>query len=200
MVMDKGTAFSHREVQQELYDIVVDLDGTLIKTDMLVEGLCQLVGQSVLQALRILVSHFRNPERLKKEVFERVCIDPVTLPYNKTLLDWLHGEAAKGRQIHLASASPLSVVHPIAEHLGIFTGVLGSTAEVNLKGSAKLAAIRQALGLRNFFYVGDSTADLPIWAEAAGAGTVNAGYAVKRQLQGRPVQRFDFAQNTPNQL
>ncbi|QBJ22972.1 UbiA family prenyltransferase [Haematobacter massiliensis] len=198
--MEKSTVLAHGEAQSELYDIVVDLDGTLIKTDMLVEGLCQLLGHSVPQALGILVSRFRNPERLKEAVFDRVCIDPATLPYNETLLDWLHGEAAKGRHIHLASASPLSVVQPIAEHLGMFTGVLGSTAEVNLKGAAKLAAIRQALGLRDFVYVGDSTADLPIWAEAAGVGTVNAGSAVQRQLAGRPVQQFDFAQNTPRQL
>ncbi|WP_168219881.1 UbiA family prenyltransferase [Pseudotabrizicola formosa] len=190
----------HDENQSDLSDIVVDLDGTLIKTDMLVEGLCQLAGQSVLQALGTLLAQYRHPEQLKETVFEKVRIDPATLPYNKTLLDWLHGEAVKGRKIYLASASPLSVVRPIAEHLGLFAGVLGSTAEVNLKGAAKLAAIRHELGSRDFVYVGDSAADLPIWAGATEVGTVNARSGVQRHLAGRPVQRFDFSQNAPRHL
>lgn len=191
--------------------IVVDLDGTLIRTDLLVEGLCQLAGRSLPTAARLLWAHWRRPERLKAEVFRLVDIDVATLPYNEPLLDWLRGEAREGRDLYLASASPRFMVERIAAHLGIFAGAMGSDEARNLKAAAKLSAIREEVGPGPFAYVGDSAADLAIWAEASQVVTVNAGAAASRGLARLAASRdaasphqaglaFDYPGADPRQL
>lgn len=180
--------------------LVVDLDGTLIKTDLLIEALARMAGHDLPRSLALVWHNFSRPQVVKAGAFAEVTIDPATLPYNTALVDWLRGQAAGGARVYLASASPQGVVSAVAGHLGFFTAALGSTAEVNLKGAAKLAAIRGLIGAAPFTYIGDSAADLPIWAESAAIGTVNLAPRLARRLEGRPIRSFDFAQSRGQDL
>lgn len=180
--------------------IVVDLDGTLIRSDLLVEGLCQIAGQSLPRALALLLRGLPHRDRLKAQVAARVAIDPATLPYNRALLDWLRLRAGQGAELCLASGAAEDQVAAVAAHLGCFTSVLGSGPGRNLKGAAKLQALRARFGARPFTYIGDSAADLALWEAAARIGTVNLSPSVERRLPRPAALRFDVAQGRASDL
>ncbi len=114
------------------------------------------------------------------------------LPYRQDLLDYLKEEKAKGRQIVLATASHQSIAQGVASHLGFFDEVLASGPKHNLKGQAKLEAIRHLVG-EDFVYAGDSRADLPIWKSAQAAVLVGAAADVADEVRRSvPVEREFF--------
>ena len=69
--------------------LVVDLDGTLIHTDMLHESALKLFRDRPLDTLRIPLWLSRGKAVLKEQLASRTHVDPKTLPYNTTLLSWL---------------------------------------------------------------------------------------------------------------
>jgi 4-hydroxybenzoate polyprenyltransferase len=64
--------------------------------------------------------------------------------------------------------------------LGIFDRVIASDATRNLKGDWKAAALVAEFGERGFDYVGDSTADLPVWSASRRALVVGSPTLVDR--------------------
>ena len=151
--------------------VVVDLDGTLILSDSLVESLLTVARKRPLVVPGLLVDLVRGRSEFKAKVADIAWPDPRTLPYNAALLDRLRAWKSDGAILVLATAANERIANEVAAHLGIFDAVLASTSDLNLKGSAKLFAIRQYLRENNlgdsFVYAGDSSADLPIWSEAA---------------------------------
>jgi hypothetical protein len=146
--------------------LCVDLDGTLISGDMLMETAVHLLRHRPIDLLRApfwLASGGRAG--LKKQVAERGGVDPRSLPYRASVVQFLRAQRTNGRTIFLSTAADASVARPIAEHLGLFDRVLCSDGVVNLKGEKKLAAIRP-LCPDGFDYIGDSRADLPLWQAA----------------------------------
>jgi len=148
--------------------VVVDLDGTLTPTDTLVESLIQLVKKSPLNLLRLPLWLLKGRAGLKDAVARHTGISVDNLPYCEPLLGYLRDEKHKGRQIILATAAHKSIARDISAHLGLFDEVLATEAGHNLKGKAKLEAIRERLG-NEFVYAGDSQADLPVWKAAKAA-------------------------------
>src|SRR5258708_4624588 len=69
--------------------LVVDLDGTLIRTDLLWESLARLLRRNPFFIFQILFWWTRGRACLKKKLAARVKIDPTTLPYNEKFLGWL---------------------------------------------------------------------------------------------------------------
>lgn len=146
--------------------ICVDLDGTLVKSDMLFEGLCALLKRAPHQLLLAPFWLLQGRAALKKQIAGRVALNIGALPFNAAVLDWLKQERAAGHQIILATASDQGIATAIAEHLGIFEGVLGSDGAVNLKSEAKLAEISKRFG-KAFTYAGNSSADDVVWQSAS---------------------------------
>jgi 4-hydroxybenzoate polyprenyltransferase/phosphoserine phosphatase len=172
-----------------LLPLCVDLDGTLVRTDTLMEGLIALLsGMHAFTILgAILGSLLGRPERLKARVAELAPVDPALLPYNQTVLDYIGGERAKGRRIVLATAANEAVANRVATHLGLFDEVIASTATRNLKGNSKAEALVARFGEAGFTYAGDARADLPVWRRAASAVLVNVPRGVAAKAQG-PVE------------
>lgn len=155
-------------------DLYVDVDGTLLRTDLLLEAAwryCKFAPWRVTLLLRLA---FKGPAVLKSFLARYVRIDVACLPYEPGLLDHLRQRKAQGGQIYLITASHWTYARAIAKHLGLFDGAYGSSNRLNLKGPAKLAAIRRLSAGNRFAYAGDSAADRPIWAEANKAILVNA--------------------------
>ena len=69
--------------------LVVDLDGTLIRTDMLVECANQFLLHHPFQLFKLLWWLFRGKTVFKAKLAKKVTIDVSVLPYNRELLDWL---------------------------------------------------------------------------------------------------------------
>jgi 4-hydroxybenzoate polyprenyltransferase len=109
---------------------------------------------------------------------KNLSFNAATLPYTQEVLDYVQAEKENGRRIILATAADELVADQVAAHLGLFDGIIASTPGNNLKGQAKLDAIRDDAG-GEFEYLGNDTPDLPIWKDAARVGIVNAPSRVK---------------------
>lgn len=168
--------------------LFVDLDGTLLATDLLWESVLELIRNRPTAALRLPFWLLRGRAYLKRRVAEQVELAVATLPYRAEVVSQLRAEHEAGRAIVLATAAEQTLAEAVADHLGFFSGVIASDGVRNLKGAAKLAAIREWAGPGvPFEYIGDSTADLPIWAEAERAIAVNPGRSLLEQARRRGI-------------
>ena len=161
--------------------LVVDLDGTLIRTDMMWESLSRLLRRNPLAIFQILFWWTRGRALLKQMLAARVTVDPTTLPYNEKFLAWLRTEKSSGRKIILATASDIKMAQPIADHVGLFDEVLASDGKTNLRSENKLRALTEKFGARGFDYAGNSTADFAVWRGSRQAVVVNASRRVLRE-------------------
>src|SRR6266480_641226 len=153
--------------------LIVDLDGTLIRTDLLLETAMGFLKRSPLSLPLLAVWLARGKANLKEQIAERVDIDVDTLPYNEEFLSFLRAEHAAGRKIWLATASHRKFAEQIAAHLGIFERVLATDKGRNLSGKAKLDALVSELGPKGFDYAGNALVDLRIWPQARSAVIVH---------------------------
>jgi apolipoprotein N-acyltransferase len=160
--------------------LVVDLDGTLIRTDLMWESLARCLRRNPFSIFQILCWWAGGRARLKQRLAARVQIDPTGLPYHERFLAWLRQEKISGRTLVLATASDLRMAQPVAEHLGLFTEVLASDGQTNLRQENKRLALVRKYGERGFDYAGNSPDDLVVWRSARQAIVVNAPARLQR--------------------
>jgi 4-hydroxybenzoate polyprenyltransferase/phosphoserine phosphatase len=141
--------------------LCVDLDGTLVKSDTLVDSTLALARYHPKLLLRIPGWLLEGKAALKRHITSAVSLDVAHLPYNRELLQFLEQQHATGRPIYLTTAADSALAERVAEHLGLFDGVLASDGQLNLAGPNKLEAFRQAFG-DNFCYIGNALPDLPL--------------------------------------
>jgi 4-hydroxybenzoate polyprenyltransferase/phosphoserine phosphatase len=141
--------------------LCVDLDGTLIKTDLLAESYLALLSSSWASALLVPFWLLRGRAHLKEQIAKRVDVDASLLPYHGPFLDYLRAEHRKGRRLILATASHAKFAHVVAEHLGIFDDVMATENKTNLAGKVKSRRLQETFG-GGFDYAGNSRADLRI--------------------------------------
>jgi len=161
--------------------LYVDLDGTLIRTDLLYEAVMCLAKQAPWLCLLLPFWLLRGKAYMKQRIAERVMPVIELLPYNQVLLDYLKQERDKGRRIYLATASHKRYAEAVAEHLGLFDGVLSTEGTRNLSGRRKLAAILKREGEQGFVYAGNGRIDTAVWRHAAAAVVVDAPASVARE-------------------
>jgi apolipoprotein N-acyltransferase len=161
--------------------LVVDLDGTLIKTDLLWESLAQLLRRNPLMLFAVLFWWMRGRAFLKKQLARRVAIDPATLPYHEPFLAFLREQKSAGRKLILATASDRDMALPVAAHVGLFDEVLGSDGKTNLRSANKLKVLTEKFGERGFDYAGNSAPDLAVWRGAREAIVVNASASILKR-------------------
>jgi 4-hydroxybenzoate polyprenyltransferase/phosphoserine phosphatase len=154
--------------------LFVDLDESLIKTDIFREQFIRSLAIAPWKTIRILFREKFQPERVKAAVAEIISTDPSTLPYNQEVLTLIHQAKKEKRKVVLATATYEKVAHSIAKHLGIFDAVLATTPTFNCKGRKKLKVMKEYAGGQPFDYVGDSRADYPIFAECRTAYIVGS--------------------------
>lgn len=165
--------------------LCVDLDGTLIASDLLWESFLVLLKQQPWCLLFIPFWLLRGRAALKQEIARRVVLDPAALPYREDVLALLRAAHDEGRELILATAADRSLAESVAKHLGIFSSVLASDGRTNLRGTAKLAAIQPFSSGRGFDYVGDSAADLTVFEAASESILVWPSAAVRRAAESR---------------
>ena len=116
----------------------MDLDGTLIKTDLLWESLARLLRRNPFWLFPVLFWWTRGRAFLKQQLARRVAIDPATLPYNESFLAFLREQKSAGRKLVLVTASDRDMALPVASYVGLFDEVLASDGRTNLRGKNKL--------------------------------------------------------------
>lgn len=159
-------------ISDEDVPLCVDLDGTLVRTDTLVELLAGLRpgGVEIFDIARSLAT---GRAAFKSRIASFATFDPGTLPYVEPLVDFVRAEKARGRRIVLATAADAKVAEAVAAHLGLFDEVIASDGTRNLKGPAKARALVERFGDRGFAYAGNEAADLAVWDSARTAVLVN---------------------------
>ena len=149
--------------------LVVDLDGTLARTDLLHETFAAAFFRNPLLTLIVVLRGLlKGRAGLKAALCGLAEVEVETLPLRSPLLAYLQEQKRLGREIHLATASDQSVASAVAAHVGLFDRVYASDGQRNLKGRAK-AALLAAEFPGGFSYAGDCRADLAVWRVAASA-------------------------------
>jgi 4-hydroxybenzoate polyprenyltransferase/phosphoserine phosphatase len=162
--------------------LVVDLDGTLVASDLLIETAFAELGRRPQSLVDIVQALSQGKAALKHRLAAPADFDPSVLPYDPAVLDLIREARAAGRPVFLASASNGRLVGRVADHLGLFTGWFASDETTNLAGAAKARLLVGAFGERGFDYVGNDAADLPVWNVAAKAIAIRAPAGVVRRL------------------
>lgn len=154
--------------------LIVDLDGTLVKTDMLHESVFKIAGDDPLAFFLIPYWWLQGKAVLKSNLAQRFHFDPSTLPYNQPLLEWLKQQHSTGRKLILCTATDHKIAKGIFEYLGIFDELLASDGATNLSGKNKAAMLEERFGSAGFDYAGNSKVDLWVWKNARRALVVNS--------------------------
>ena len=188
------TAAQPESIVQSVRPLCVDLDGTLVKSDTLIDSLLVLLRTRPLQVLKLPFLVLKGKAAFKAFVTSSVTLDVVHLPYNRMLLDYLQTERASGRELYLATGADERLARRVADHLGIFTAVLGSDGATNLTGNKKLDSLKARLNSGAFDYVGNDTPDLPLLAQAIEPMVANPSLGLRMGLKTNgihPVQSFN---------
>ncbi|MFB9150834.1 UbiA family prenyltransferase [Roseovarius ramblicola] len=163
--------------------LVVDLDGTLLRSDMLLESFWSAVGRDWRSVFLSVAALTRGRAALKHHLAMASAVDAATLPYDPEVVAFVETWRRSGGRTALVTASDRVLAEAIATHLGIFDEVHGSDGHRNLKGERKGRFLEERFGSGGFAYMGDSTADLPVWARAGRAITVNATAALRHDTE-----------------
>lgn len=168
--------------------LCVDLDGTLVKSDTLLDSVLVLGRRKPSQVWRLPFWLMRGRAALKAHLASTVSLDVAHLPYNRDLLAFLEQEHAAGRKLYLATGADQTLARRIAAHLGIFEDVLASDGGTNLTGNHKLDGVRRRFGSQGFDYIGNATPDLPLLAAALEPMLANASPAMHAMVRSRHIR------------
>lgn len=172
--------------------IVVDLDGTIVNSDMLVENVFLFLRLYPLRVFLLLFWLLEGKANFKRRIADAVLPSVDELPYNRPLLVWLRQQRMDGFSLVLATASDRRIAQAVADHLGIFDEVMGTDGH-NLSSHRKRAALVDRFGEKGYAYVGNSSADLPVWrsAEAIYVANPERGVLAAARQLGDVRQVFD---------
>ncbi|MEM6726876.1 MAG: UbiA family prenyltransferase, partial [Pseudomonadota bacterium] len=168
--------------------VLLDVDGTLLRTDLLWEAIWAGLGSAPLATIAALFKNIGNIAALKAEIAAIVTLRYDLMPVREEVLQLALDAEADGRAVGLASASEKRWVEGIAEASGLSGPIHASEGGTNLKGPAKARALEAAYGKGGYIYAGDAPADRPVWESAQAAIVVgNRPAARKLEAQGTPV-------------
>lgn len=146
--------------------LCVDLDGTLVKTDTLLENTLAAIKNNPAIVFLLPLWLTRGRAYLKQRLARAAALEPRWLPYNEEVLAFLTKEHARGRALVLATGADARVAQAVAEHVGLFEEVIASCGERNLTSSTKARALVERFGEKQFDYLGNSAADVAVWRRA----------------------------------
>jgi 4-hydroxybenzoate polyprenyltransferase/phosphoserine phosphatase len=184
-----------RESKAAVRVLCVDLDGSLIASDLLHESFLGLMRTRPLDALQIPIWLLRGRAYLKRQLAERAAPDVRALPYHDDVVAYLRSQRDEGRRLVLATAADERLARGVAEHLGLFDNVIASDGKSNLKGQAKLRAIEAQYGRGGFDYIGNAWEDLPIWESAGAAVIVRPSQQLLAKVRSRRPNALVFARS-----
>jgi len=165
-------------------NLVVDLDGSLIKTDLLLETFIKAIYSKPWLVFLIPFWLIKGKTVLKKQLAQATQIDATSLPYNQPLVKYLEEQHAEGRCIILCTGSWHSLAQQVAAHFPFITHVYGSDEKTNLTGTQKATFLTKKYGENNFSYVGNEDKDLKIWKHSDSAIVVSNNTSLKVKTEG----------------
>jgi len=156
--------------------LVVDLDRTLVRGDMLHEALVAFLARRPWRLPSVLGWLMLGKAEFKRRLADELIIKSVELPVNESVIELIRNAREEGRRVVLVSAAEQRQVNVVAQHLGLFDDAYGTgiLEGINLGGHDKARFLIERFGNKGFDYIGDSWTDLPVWAVARRAITIRA--------------------------
>jgi 4-hydroxybenzoate polyprenyltransferase/phosphoserine phosphatase len=161
----------------------VDLDGTLVRTDLLHEGLLQAVKRSPIAAGAAFSALKSGKAPFKQKVAALGKIDASVLPYRPEVLALIKEARDAARPVILCTASPADYANAVADHLGCFDEVISSSSEINLASANKAEALATQFGERGFDYIGNSHDDIAVFSRARTGILVSSRQSLRARSQ-----------------
>jgi 4-hydroxybenzoate polyprenyltransferase len=146
--------------------LCVDLDHTLLKTDLFYETFVMLVKRAPLALAALPYWLIKGRAFLKHELALRVRPDIGCLPFRNDLLTFLRLEKDRGRRLILISAADQALAEAVEHYLQLFDDVIASDGTRNIKGANKARLLEDRFGKGGFDYIGDSRSDFAVWCSA----------------------------------
>ncbi|VVO29749.1 4-hydroxybenzoate octaprenyltransferase [Pseudomonas fluorescens] len=170
--------------------LVIDLDGPLLRTDLLLETGVEFIRHRPLDLLKMMGWLIKGKAALKEGLALATDIDVSVLPYDLSVIELIKTERSTGRTVILATASHFSLAERVAEHLQLFDQVLASDGQTNLSSHRKRDLLVKHYGEQGFDYAGNSRDDIAVWGSARHAFVVNPDRGVegRARAQGNVVQ------------
>ena len=163
--------------------LCVDLDGTLVATDTMGESFLRLLKTAPWKLFALLAALMSGRPKFKRYLAQNALVDPATLPYRDEVLAEIHRARGDGRQVLLVTASDQATADAVAGHVALFDEAIGSDGQSNLKAGRKAELLVSRFGIGGFQYIGDSSADLPIWKAANEAIMVAPSSSTRRSAE-----------------
>lgn len=160
--------------------LVVDLDGTLVKTDLLLEAMVSLLSKNPGLIFSIFFWPFKGKVFFKQEIAKRIELDIANLPYQSSFLEYLQTEYSQGRTLILATGASKIYATLVAKHLGLFQQIFATEQETNLSGKNKAKLLVENFGAERFDYAGNAKIDRWVWQKSYKTIVVNPFLGVKR--------------------
>ncbi|SPF75897.1 Decaprenyl-phosphate phosphoribosyltransferase [Aliiroseovarius pelagivivens] len=164
--------------------LVLDVDGTFLRTDILFECFWSALGKDPIRAIKASFLNLKKPARLKAELAQIATLRTDLLPVEPEVSELVAQAKADGREVILASASHQPLVEQLARDHDLSPRVFASDGQTNLKGERKASALVAAFGEQGFDYAGNAPVDRAIWSMADHAIVVGDD-ASARQIEGR---------------
>lgn len=146
--------------------LATDLDGTLLRTDSLIESIGVLARTRPLSLLKLPGWWLKGPAHLKQRLAAVAMPDVHLLPHRADVVEYLRGQKRLGRPLILATAADGQLAREVERDIQLFDTVLASDGTTNLSGRRKRDRLVAAFGLRGFDYIGNSMRDYPVWCAA----------------------------------
>lgn len=178
------------------YPLVLDLDGTLLRTDLLLEAMLHYVRTRPLRLFQLLLWAFRGPAHLKHQVALRSELAVDLLPINDALVAYARTEAARGRTVIVATAASENLAKRVCARFGFIADVIGSCDRTNLKGPRK-ATMLAARFPDGYVYAGDAAPDLAVWRQARFGVFAGHSASLLRRASNLTAFEADFQRKRP---
>lgn len=165
------------------FPLIVDLDHTLIDTDLLYESSLAVLKKSPILILLYPFWLMKGKGYLKDQLVKRFTIDVTMLPYNDITINYIKERKKSGSKVVLATASHKYYAFAVAKHLGIFDDVMATNKDFNLSSHNKASKLIEKFGDKGFDYIGDHMRDLPVWEASNLSILVNVTNRVIKNTQ-----------------
>ena len=185
--------------QQGKIPIIVDLDGTLVKTDTLLECLLLLLKQRCWYLLLLPLWLLKGKAYFKQQIVNVIDFDAKDFVYNQDVLTYIKDCRSAGHHIYLATGADELIANRVSGFIKCFDGIFASDGHINLTGSKKRQLLQQHFP-NGFEYLGNSTVDLAVWAQSERATVVSPSEKLLHQAAKRCANTHHIQTQKPTLL
>lgn len=170
--------------------LIVDIDGSLLSTDLLMENFWRALGVDFFATIWIAFANFWAPAKLKRKLANLVELNIALMPVNAEVLQFCKDSEKNGGVVTLASGSDQILVDAVATELGISGSHMGSDGVHSLTGRKKAKRLVAEYGEGGFDYIGNEIRDIKVWKRARNIVIVAPNKRLARLVEklGKPVQ------------